>query len=138
MYKSGYFVLLFGRTRWVRRITNLADLRSDCSFSAGIEGVMFLSELKEVIADPCGRHPVKSLKVFGSVARGESGEGSDLDLLVQFEEMPPAEYANHFFSLLHELEEAVVSPVDLLTPGGITRPSLARNIREQGIVLYEA
>jgi len=99
---------------------------------------MSLAELKEVLAGPCSRHPVKSLKVFGSVARGESVEGSDLDLLVQFEEMPPAEYANHYFGLLHDLQDVVGSSVDLLTPGSITRPSLEKNIREQGIVVYEA
>ncbi|MCE9586963.1 MAG: nucleotidyltransferase domain-containing protein [Verrucomicrobia bacterium] len=99
---------------------------------------MSLAELKEILAGPCSRRPVKSLKVFGSVARGESSAGSDLDLLVQFEEMPPAEYANHYFGLLHELQDAVGSKVDLLTPGSVTRPSLQRNILEQGISVYEA
>jgi predicted nucleotidyltransferase len=99
---------------------------------------MSLAELKEVLAGPCSRYPVKSLKVFGSVARGDAGEGSDLDLLVQFEEMPPAEYARHYFGLLHDLQDAVGSEVDLLTPGGVTRPSLQRNIREQGVIVYEA
>ena len=52
---------------------------------------MSLAELKEVLLGPCRRHPVRSLRVFGSVARGEASQGSDLDLLVQFEEMPPAD-----------------------------------------------
>lgn len=99
---------------------------------------MSLAELKQVLAGPCSRHPVKNLKVFGSVARGEDSAGSDLDLLVQFEEMPPAEYANHYFGLLHELQDVVGAEIDLLTPGFVTRPSLLRNIREQGITVYEA
>jgi len=33
---------------------------------------MSLAELKEVLSGPCRRHPVRSLRVFGSVARGEN------------------------------------------------------------------
>ena len=99
---------------------------------------MPLAELKEVLSGPCRRHPVRSLRVFGSVARGEASQGSDLDLLVQFEEMPPAEYATHYFGLLHELQDAVGTEVDLLTLGGVTRPSLKRNIQEESVLVYEA
>jgi len=98
---------------------------------------MSLTELKEVLSGPCRRHPVRSLRVFGSVARGEASPGSDLDLLVQFEDMPPAEYATHYFGLLHELQDAVGTEVDLLTTGGVTRPSLKRNIQEESVLVYE-
>ncbi len=99
---------------------------------------MSFGELKELLSGPCRRHPVRSLRVFGSVARGEASQGSDLDLLVQFEDMPPAEYATHYFGLLHELQDAVGTEVDLLTPGGVTRPSLKRNIQEESVLVYEA
>ncbi|NBV86376.1 MAG: nucleotidyltransferase [Verrucomicrobia bacterium] len=99
---------------------------------------MSLAELKEVLLGPCRRHPVRSLRVFGSVARGQASPGSDLDLLVQFEDLSPAEYATHYFGLLHELQDAVGTQVDLLTPGGVTRPSLKRNIREESVLVYEA
>ena len=72
------------------------------------------------------------------MARGEASQGSDLDLLVQFEDMPPAEYATHYFGLLHKLQAAVGTEVDLLTPGGVTRPSLKRNIQEESVLVYEA
>ena len=99
---------------------------------------MSFGELKELLSGPCRRHPVRSLRVFGSVARGEASQGSDLDLLVQFEDMPPAEYATHYFGLLHELQNALGTEVDLLTPGGVTRPSLKRNIHEESVLVYEA
>ena len=99
---------------------------------------MSLAELKAVLSGPCRRHPVRCLRVFGSVTRGESSPGSDLDLLVQFEDMPPAEYATHYFGLLHELQNALGTEVDLLTPGGVTRPSLKRNIHEESVLVYEA
>ncbi len=99
---------------------------------------MLLTELKEVLSGPCRRHPVRSLRVFGSVARSEATPGSDLDLLVEFEDMPPAEYASHYFALLHELQDAAGTEVDLLTPASVTRPSLRRNIQEESVLLYEA
>jgi hypothetical protein len=99
---------------------------------------MSLTELTEVLFGLCRRHPVRSLRVFGSVARAEANPGSDLDLLVEFEDMPPAEYASHFFELLHELQDAVGTEVDLLTPGSVTRPSLKRNIQEGSVLVYEA
>jgi predicted nucleotidyltransferase len=99
---------------------------------------MSLTELKEVLSGLCRRHPVRSLRVFGSVARAEAKPGSDLDLFVEFEDMPPGKYASHYFELLHELQDALGTKVDLLTPGSVTRPSLIRNIPEESVLVYEA
>ena len=52
--------------------------------------------------------------------------------------MPPGKYASHYFELLHELQDAVGTEVDLLTPGSVTRPSLKRNIQEESVLVYEA
>lgn len=41
--------------------------------------------------------------MLGSVERAEASVGSDLDLLVQFEDMAPVKYASRYFALLHEL-----------------------------------
>ncbi len=38
----------------------------------------------ERLLDLCRQYQVASLKVFGSVARGEEREDSDIDILVQF------------------------------------------------------
>jgi len=81
---------------------------------------------------------VRSLRVFGSVARAKAKPGSDLDLLVEFEDMPPAGYAAHYFERLHELQDAVGTEVDLLTPGSVNRPSLRRNIQQECVLVYQA
>jgi predicted nucleotidyltransferase len=98
---------------------------------------MSLTELKEVLSGPCRRHPVRSLRVFGSVARAGAKSGSDLDLFVEFEDMPPAEYASHYFDLLHELQDAVGTEVDLVIPGSVIRPSLKRNTQRESVLVYE-
>jgi uncharacterized protein len=51
------------------------------------------------IAERCG---ARSLRVFGSVARGEAKEGSDLDLLVEWE--PGRDLLDHA-RLVLDLEE---------------------------------
>lgn len=71
---------------------------------------------------------VRSLEVFGSVARGDSRPTSDVDLLVDFVEVPGL---IGFLSLKHRLEDLLGAPVDL-----VMRSTLKARIREQ--VLREA
>jgi hypothetical protein len=73
------------------------------------------------------RYGVKSLALFGSVARGESGPESDVDLLVEFERP----IGLRFFELIDHLEDLLGCSVDLGTPR-----SLKPRIRDR--VLAEA
>src|SRR3954470_5897919 len=59
------------------------------------------------------RYGVKSLAVFGSMARGDDREGSDVDILATFEGKPTFD---NFMGLKLELEELLARPVDLGTP----------------------
>jgi len=40
----------------------------------------------DAIAEICRRYPVRSLRIFGSVARGTAQRSSDVDVLVEFAE----------------------------------------------------
>ena len=62
------------------------------------------------------RFMVASLSLFGSVARGEESEVSDIDILVEFKE-PLGIFA--FVRLKHYLEEILNSKVDLVTPDAL-------------------
>ena len=59
------------------------------------------------------KYAVKSLAVFGSIARDDDHEKSDVDILVTFE--GPATFDN-FMGLKLDLEELFGRPVDLGTP----------------------
>jgi hypothetical protein len=61
---------------------------------------------------------VRSLSIFGSVARDEARTDSDIDLLAEFTE--PIGYF-HLFRVQHRLEEILGVRVDLTTPGGLRR-----------------
>jgi hypothetical protein len=62
---------------------------------------------------------VKSLKLFGSVVRGEAGPESDIDILVEFSR-PIGLLA--FVRLKHRLAELLGRPVDLVTPEALKSP----------------
>jgi predicted nucleotidyltransferase len=70
------------------------------------------------------RHRGRRVRLFGSVARGEEREGSDIDLLVDF--VP----GSSLFDLMHlhsELEALLRHPVDVVSRGGL-------RARDRGIV----
>ena len=62
---------------------------------------------------------VKSLKLFGSVVRGEAGPKSDIDILVEFSR-PIGLLA--FVGLKQRLAELLGRPVDLVTPEALKSP----------------
>lgn len=59
---------------------------------------------------------VRSLALFGSVARDEARPGSDVDVLVEFE--PPIRY-ERYCAVRERLEELLECRVDLLTVGAL-------------------
>ena len=73
---------------------------------------------------------VKSLAIFGSVARDEATDASDIDVLVEFEEDKPVGLFG-FIRLMHFLQEILGCKVDLATPD-----ALREEMREQ--ILKEA
>jgi hypothetical protein len=68
---------------------------------------------------------VTSLVLFGSVVRDQATEGSDIDLLVEFES-PVSVF--HLFRVQHRIEEILGVPeVDLLQRGAV-HPALRERI----------
>lgn len=81
-------------------------------------------ELHEVLR----RHGVTNPEIFGSAARGDDREDSDVDLLVDF---APGTSIIDIIGIQRELEELLGVPVDIGTP-----ESLRAGIRDE--VLAEA
>ena len=93
----------------------------------------------EALKDLCLEHRVERLDVFGSAARDDfDPEASDLDFLVAFESMSPADHADSFFGLLEDLERLFGRRIDLLEPDPIKNPYLRQSIERSRKVLYEA
>ncbi len=74
-------------------------------------------------------HGVKDIHLFGSVARGETGIGSDVDLLVEFD--PSAHIGMFEFSRLRrELSQLLGCNVDLATPDALHKEMKEDILRE--------
>lgn len=75
------------------------------------------------LADLCHRFHVRTLDVFGSAVREDfEPASSDLDFLVEFEPISPAQYADAYFALKEELETLFGRPVDLVTSASVANP----------------
>ncbi len=72
------------------------------------------------------KYGVKSLAVFGSMARGDDHEGSDVDVLVTFEGV--ATFDN-FMGLKLDLEDLFGRRVDLGTPNTL-RPEMRAEVEK--------
>ncbi len=73
---------------------------------------------------------VVSLAVFGSVARNESTQQSDIDLLVDFDSDVGL---FHLFKIQHRLEEIIGVPkIDLIQTGAI-HPALREQILAEAV-----
>ena len=72
---------------------------------------------------------VRSLSLFGSVARDQAAPGSDVDLLVDFD--PPVGYF-HLLEVQDRLEAFLGCKVDLVTQGGL-RPELRQQILSEAV-----
>lgn len=98
--------------------------------------VMDLHEVRRIVKPICQRFRVQSLDLFGSRAAGGEHIGSDFDFCVSFDDLPPGEYSRCFFGLLHDLEDTLKEPIDLLTCESVRRPALRRSIENHRVRVY--
>lgn len=82
----------------------------------------------------CRQNDVSKIGVFGSMARGEAGEASDIDLLVEFSRRKSL---LALVSLERIISAALGRKVDLLTEAAIS-PYLRDRIKNELQVIYEA
>lgn len=73
------------------------------------------------------RHGARNIRVFGSAARGEADEHSDIDFLV---EMEPGRNLLDMGGLLADLEVLLGRPVDVVTARGIKKRMRERVVKE--------
>lgn len=76
-----------------------------------------IDALRPKLADLCRRYGITELAVFGSVARGDAGPGSDVDVL--YVRAPGNDLGMGYFELQEELEELLGRRVDLVPKNGL-------------------
>jgi hypothetical protein len=90
-----------------------------------------LETLRDNLRDLREKYGVRSLTLFGSLARGEATDTSDVDLLVEFER--PTGYFG-LVRLQIFLQELLGREVDLATPASL-RPEMRRRVEEEAVLV---
>lgn len=86
-----------------------------------------IAEKREAILTAARRHGATSIRVFGSVARGDETDISDIDFLVRME---PGRSLFDMGGLLMDLEEMLGCKVDVVSEGGLRPRFRDRALKE--------
>ncbi len=95
----------------------------------GVEEI--LKTKRQDILRIAARHGVRSIRVFGSVARGDADEQSDVDFLV---EMEPGRSLFDMGGLLMDLRELLGRNVDVVSARSL-RPRIREKILREAVGL---
>lgn len=90
-----------------------------------------LTTKRDEILRVASRHKARNVRVFGSVAHGEAGLGSDVDFLVEFE--PRSTLLDHA-ALVRELRDLMGSEVDVVSDEGL-RPRMRDRVLREAVPL---
>ncbi len=90
------------------------------------------SSEKEKIIEICKRNDISYCAVFGSFARGEAKEDSDVDLLVRFSK--PIGWA--FYGIAEDLQDVLGKKVDLATENMLNK-YIRESVMSDLQVIYE-
>ena len=77
------------------------------------------------------RRGIRDVRVFGSMARGDADDDSDIDLLVT---LPPETSGWALGGLLADVQELLGRRVDVLTEGGL-HPGIRERVRKEALPL---
>ena len=96
--------------------------------------MLTINEIKSIIAPLVKDYPVRRVILFGSYARGEATEASDVDLIVDSEGQ--LSYWD-LLGIIGDIVKKAPLKVDVLGIEEIKKLELLDNIRNEGVVVYE-
>ena len=89
-----------------------------------------------LIVELCIRHKVRTLYAFGSILTEKFNAESDVDFIVDFENLSVEDYVDNYFELKFSLEDVLKRPIDLLEEKAIKNPYFLQNINQQKQIVY--
>ena len=99
-----------------------------------MSAVLTIDSIKDVVTDYFKDKPVKSVYLFGSYARGEEIEESDVDLLIQYKDKSRLSVYD-VIGFKIGLEDLFRKQVDLVEDGFIY-PRLVNYIQNDKVLLF--
>jgi uncharacterized protein len=85
------------------------------------------TEIKNIILSHLKEFNPIMVRIFGSFARGDNKEGSDIDILVEFKE-PPSLLT--LIKLENDLSDFLGVKVDLVTTGALKNKRIKKSIKK--------
>jgi predicted nucleotidyltransferase len=91
-----------------------------------------VKQMRKQIINITAAHGAYNVRIFGSVARGEADEKSDIDFLVSIS--PEFSLMDHV-RLEQALEQLLGRRVDVVSDGGLKRPRFRQRVLSEAIPL---
>ena len=88
------------------------------------------------IRNLCSNYNVKQLYAFGSVLTSEFNSESDVDLVVDFDPIDTALYADNYYDFKFSLQNILNRPIDLLEEKAIKNPYFRQTLNQQRQLIY--
>jgi uncharacterized protein len=92
-----------------------------------------INEIKDIVADVAKQYGVEKIALFGSYARGEQNETSDIDFVIKKGNIRGY---FQFCGFVNTLEERLGTHIDVLTYNTLEK-SLIKDAIKDEVVLYE-
>ena len=92
---------------------------------------------KDKLIELCNKHMVKELYLFDSILTEKFNDTSDIDLLIQFNQIELLDYFDNYMELKEELEQLFHRPVDLVENQAIRNPIFRKVIEREKQLIYE-
>lgn len=105
-------------------------------FFVYLDDMKLIREHLDAIKTLCQSHRVSRLYAFGSVLTDDFSEHSDVDLIVDFEEMQLLDYSDNYFDLKFSLEKILERPIDLVEEKAIKNPYFRNAVDRTKRLIY--
>lgn len=86
----------------------------------------------------CKQYGIRKLCLFGSVARGDESDASDIDFLAEFDSPTPESMPDRYFGFITTASAHFRRPVQLLTKNMLRNPHLVRSVEKDMVVIHES
>ena len=96
--------------------------------------MLTVNEIKTIVTPLVEPFPVVRVILFGSYARGEATEKSDVDLIIDSRGM--LSYWD-LLGIIGDIAVKMPAKVDVLGLDEVKKPELFNNISNEGVVIYE-
>ena len=98
--------------------------------------VITIDDLKRDIPEVCEQYRIAYVDAYGSIARNEQCEDSDIDLIIELEEPRRESISKRFFGFIHALEDHYGQKIDVITEKSLRKPHFIRKIDKDRVRIY--